>query len=201
MRVLVTGHNGYIGSVMVDVLVRAGHDIVGLDTYLFEDCTLGAERAEVPAIRADLRDLNVSQLAGFDAVIHLAALSNDPLGNLNPQITYDINHLASVRLARLAREAGVKRFLFASSCSLYGVAANDGLLRKAAFDPSRPAGKVLVERDVCCSPTIASVGVSRERRLQDVARCARMSGEQPIAPSTGNPHPERRRTPWQRSCT
>lgn len=151
MRVLVTGHNGYIGSVMVDVLVRAGHDVVGLDTYLFEACTLGPERTQVPAIRADIRNLEVSQLAGFDAVIHLAALSNDPLSNLNPQITYDINHLASVRLAELAREAGVERFLFASSCSLYGVAANDGLLAEdAAFNPITPYGesKVLVERDV-----------------------------------------------------
>ena len=151
MRVLVTGHNGYIGSVMVEVLGRAGHDVVGLDTYLFEDCTFGAERLQVPAVRADVRDVNVAQLAGFDAVIHLAALSNDPLGNLNPQITYDINHLASVRLARLAREAGVRRFLFASSCSLYGVAADDGLLtEEAAFNPVTPYGesKVLVERDV-----------------------------------------------------
>jgi nucleoside-diphosphate-sugar epimerase len=151
MRVLVTGHNGYIGSVMVDVLVRAGHDVVGMDTYLFEECTLGAERAQVPGVRADVRDVDASALSGFDAVIHLAALSNDPLGNLNPQITYDINHLASVRLARLAREAGVERFLFASSCSLYGVAANDGLLTEdAAFNPITPYGesKVLVERDV-----------------------------------------------------
>jgi nucleoside-diphosphate-sugar epimerase len=152
MRVLVTGHNGYIGSVMVDVLVRAGHEVVGLDTYLFEECTLGSERAQVPAIRADVRHLEASQLAGFDAVIHLAALSNDPLSNLNPQLTYDINHLASVQLARLAREAGVERYLFASSCSLYGVAANDGLLtEQAAFNPITPYGesKVLVERDVC----------------------------------------------------
>jgi nucleoside-diphosphate-sugar epimerase len=151
MRVLVTGHNGYIGSVMVDVLVRAGHDIVGLDTYLFEDCTLGAERAQVPALRGDIRDLDAASLSGFDAIIHLAALSNDPLGNLNPQITYDINHLASVRLARLAREAGVSRFLFASSCSLYGLAANDDLLTEdSAFNPITPYGesKVLVERDV-----------------------------------------------------
>ena len=151
MQVLVTGHNGYIGSVMVDLLLRAGHDIVGLDTYLFEDCSLGPERAQVPAVRPDIRDLDASSLSGFDAVIHLAALSNDPLGDLNPQITYDINHLASVRLAGLAREAGVKRFLFASSCSLYGVAANDGLLTEgAAFNPITPYGesKVLVERDV-----------------------------------------------------
>jgi nucleoside-diphosphate-sugar epimerase len=133
------------------VLVRAGHEVVGLDTYLFDGCTLGAERTVVPAIRADVRDIDASALAGFDAVIHLAALSNDPLSNLNPQLTYDINHLASVRLAELAREAGVERYLFASSCSLYGVAANDGLLTEsAAFNPITPYGesKVLVERDV-----------------------------------------------------
>ena len=151
MRVLVTGHNGYIGSVMVEVLLRAGHDVVGLDTYLFEECTFGEERAHIPAIRADIRDVNASDLEGFDAVIHLAALSNDPLGNLNPQVTYDINHLASVRLAQLARQAGVKRFLFASSCSLYGVATDDGLLtEEAEFNPVTPYGasKVLFERDV-----------------------------------------------------
>src|SRR5436189_4997245 len=151
MKVLVTGHNGYIGSVMVDVLARAGHDVVGLDTYLFEHCGFGPERLRVPSIRVDVRDVDITNLAGFDAVIHLAALSNDPLSNLNPQLTYDINHLASVRLARLAREAGVERYLFASSCSLYGVAANDGLLtEQAAFNPIPPYGesKVLVERDV-----------------------------------------------------
>jgi nucleoside-diphosphate-sugar epimerase len=136
---------------MVDVLARAGHDVVGLDTYLFEACTFGPERIRVPSIRGDVRDVEIGDLAGFDAVVHLAALSNDPLGNLNPQGTYDINHLASVRLAWLAREAGVKRFLFASSCSLYGVAGDDGLLtEEAAFNPVTPYGesKVLVERDV-----------------------------------------------------
>ncbi len=151
MRVLVTGHNGFIGSVMVDVLARAGHEIVGLDTYLFETCTFGPERLQVPSLRCDVRDVEIGDLTGFDAVIHLAALSNDPLGNLNAQVTYDINHLASVRLAWLAREAGVKRFLFASSCSLYGVADNDVLLTEEAdFNPVTAYGesKVLVERDV-----------------------------------------------------
>src|SRR6185436_18800411 len=151
MKVLVTGHNGYIGSVMVRVLADAGHDIYGLDSYLFEHCTFGADQPDVPARRVDLRDVQASDLQGFDAVIHLAAISNDPLGNLNPQGTYDINHHASVRLARLARQAGVRRFLFASSCSLYGVAAEDGLLKEdAAFNPITPYGesKVLVERDV-----------------------------------------------------
>jgi nucleoside-diphosphate-sugar epimerase len=151
MRVLLTGHNGYIGSVMVRVLAEAGHDVVGVDAYFFEDCGFGLEPPSIPAMRVDIRDIGISHLFGFDAVIHLAAISNDPVGNLSPQGTYDINHLASVRLARLAREAGVGRFLFASSCSLYGVAGGDRLLKEdAAFNPITPYGesKVLVEREV-----------------------------------------------------
>jgi nucleoside-diphosphate-sugar epimerase len=151
MKVLVTGHNGYIGSVMVRVLADAGHDIYGLDSYLFEHCTFGGDQPDVPARRVDLRDVQASDLQGFDAVIHLAAISNDPLGNLNPQGTYDINHLASVRLAEKAREAGVQRFLFASSCSTYGLSGSDDLLTESAtFNPITPYGesKVLVERDV-----------------------------------------------------
>jgi nucleoside-diphosphate-sugar epimerase len=151
MRVLVTGHNGYIGSVMARVLSEAGHDVSGVDSYLFEECTFGDETRDIPSIRADVRDLDASDLAGFDAVIHLAAISNDPLGNLNPQGTYDINHLASVRLAELAKQAGVRRFLFASSCSLYGLSDGEALLtEEAAFNPITPYGesKVLVERDV-----------------------------------------------------
>jgi nucleoside-diphosphate-sugar epimerase len=151
MKVLLTGHNGYIGSVMVRVLADAGHDVTGLDTYLFEECTFGSATTDIPALRMDIRDVRARDLAGFDAVIHLAAISNDPLGNLNPQGTYDINHLASVHLARMTREAGVPRFIFASSCSLYGVSDNDSLLREdAAFNPVTPYGesKVLVERDV-----------------------------------------------------
>jgi len=151
MRVLVTGHNGYIGSVMVRLLARAGHHVVGLDTYLFEDCTFGGDESDIPALRLDIRDVAAAHLRGFDAIIHLSAISNDPLGNLNPQQTYSINHAASVRLARLAREAGVQRFVFASSCSLYGVAADDRLLTESApFNPITPYGesKVLVERDL-----------------------------------------------------
>ena len=156
MRVLVTGHNGYIGSVMARVLSDAGHDVSGVDSYLFEECTFGDPTSDIPSFKADMRDLEVSDLDGFDAVIHLAAVSNDPLGNLNPQGTYDINHLASVRLARLARQAGVRRFLFASSCSLYGLSDGDALLTEdSAFNPITPYGesKVLVERDVSALAT------------------------------------------------
>jgi nucleoside-diphosphate-sugar epimerase len=151
MKVLVTGHNGYIGSVMVPLLGRAGHEVTGLDTYLFETCNFGEVTPDIPSYRLDLRDVEASHLKGFDAVIHLAAISNDPLGNLNPRGTYDINHLASVRLAEAAREAEVSRFLFASSCSTYGLSGGTDLLTEdAPFNPITPYGesKVLVERDV-----------------------------------------------------
>jgi nucleoside-diphosphate-sugar epimerase len=151
MKVLVTGHNGYIGSVMVRVLTEAGHSVTGLDSFLFEECSFGEPSLDVPSLRLDLRDVGPEHLRGFDAVIHLAAISNDPLGNLNPKRTYDINHLASVQLAKAAKTAGVSRFLFASSCSLYGVQEGDRLLDESSgFNPITPYGesKVLVERDV-----------------------------------------------------
>lgn len=150
MRVLVTGHNGYIGSVMVPFLQKAGHEIVGLDTYLYEDCTFGSAVPDIPALRMDLRDVTPADLAGFDAVIHLAALCNDPLGNLNPGSTYDINYHASVRLAKAAKAAGVRRWLFASSCSLYGLAGDEMLNEEAAFNPITRYGesKILTEQEV-----------------------------------------------------
>ena len=151
MKVLVTGHHGYIGSVMIDVLARAGHAVTGLDSYLYEGCDFGDERRSVPAIRKDVRDVVASDLEGFDAVVHLAALSNDPLGKLHEATTLEINHLASVRLAEVAKQAGVPRFLFASSCSLYGAASTDKILtEEAEFNPITAYGvsKVRVEADV-----------------------------------------------------
>jgi nucleoside-diphosphate-sugar epimerase len=150
MKVIVTGHHGYIGSVLVPRLVGAGHEVVGLDTFYFEGCDFGASSAEVMCIRADVRDVDASALVGADAVMHLAALSNDPLGSLNPSCTYDINQHASVRLARLSKAAGVRRFIFSSSCSLYGRAGDDFLGEDAPFNPVTPYGesKIGVEREL-----------------------------------------------------
>jgi nucleoside-diphosphate-sugar epimerase len=150
MKILVTGHHGYIGSVMVGVLTRAGHEVIGLDAFLYDGCTFGVEGCAVPFLTRDIRDVRAEDLHGFDAVIHLAALSNDPLGFLDESCTYDINHAGSVTLAQAAKAAGVPRFLFASSCSLYGAAGDSILDEQAAFNPITAYGtsKVLVEADV-----------------------------------------------------
>src|SRR3972149_480742 len=150
MRVLVTGHLGYIGTVMVPMLLAEGHSVVGLDCDLYEECTFGEGIAAIPSIRKDIRDVSACDLEGFDAVIHLAGLSNDPLGDLNPELTYEINHAASVRLARLSKDAGIRRFIFSSSCSNYGAGGEKFLNEDSDFNPVTPYGisKVLVERDV-----------------------------------------------------
>ncbi len=142
MRVLVTGHRGYIGSVLVPVFVAAGHDVVGFDSDLYRGCTFG-DAPDVPFVReivADLRDIRLEHLDGIEAIIHLAALSNDPLGDLDPELTYEINHLATVRLARLGREAGVHRFLFSSSCSNYGNAGGAMVDESSPLRPVTPYG-------------------------------------------------------------
>jgi len=149
MRVLLTGSEGYIGTVLVPMLWAAGDEVVGLDSGLFRECSLRAIRP-MPTIRKDVRDVEPGDLDGFDAVLHLAGLSNDPLGDLNPTLTYEINHEASVRLAELARRAGVRRFLYASSCSVYGAAGDDALTEESTFNPVTPYAdsKACSERDI-----------------------------------------------------
>ncbi len=147
MRVLVTGHLGYIGAVLVPLALDAGHEVVGIDSDLYAGSDFGAPPAAVPGRRRDLRDVTGDDLAGVDAVIHLAALSNDPLGDLDPALTDAINHVASLRLATLARDAGVRRFVFSSSCSSYGAAGDDLVDEDAALRPLTPyaVSKVRVE--------------------------------------------------------
>jgi nucleoside-diphosphate-sugar epimerase len=150
MRILVTGHEGYIGTVLVPLLLSAGHEVVGLDSNLFGRCTFLDGIPAIASIQKDVRDVNLTDLAGFDGILHLAGLSNDPLSDLNPQLTFEINHIASVRLAKLAKKAGVQRFVFSSSCSNYGAGGTEMLTEKSAFNPITPYGisKVRVEQDV-----------------------------------------------------
>lgn len=149
MHVLVSGHDGYIGRSLVPRLTAAGHEVRGMDSFLFGDCVFGTD-TPTPALRKDVRDAELDDLEGIDAVIHLAAISNDPLGDLRAETTFEINHEATVHLARLAKEAGVERFLFSSSCSLYGAAGDEALDEQAAFNPVTPYGrsKVNAEADL-----------------------------------------------------
>ena len=148
MRVLVTGERGYIGTVLVPMLLERGHEVHGLDSDLFERCTFLGDCPAIPSTRRDIRDVGVEDLRGFDALIHLAGLSNDPLGDLNPSITEDINCTATLRLGAQAKQVGVPRFLFSSSCSTYGASGDDFIDETAAFDAVTPYGRSKVDAEL-----------------------------------------------------
>jgi len=150
MRVLVTGYHGYIGCTLVPQLLARGHEVTGLDSHLYDGCTIGPDTDPIPYIHADVRDVTVEQFEGFDAVIHLAGLSNDPLGDLDGDVTYDINHRGTTHVAKMAKAAGVSRFVFSSSCSLYGAQGDAPIDESADFLPVTPYGKskVLAEADL-----------------------------------------------------
>lgn len=204
MRILVTGHRGYIGTVMVPLLLAEGYDVVGLDSDYYRYCTFGAAPMDVPGLVKDIRDVTVADLSGIDAVIHLAALSNDPLGNLDPALTFEINYRASVHLAQVAKAAGVTRYLYSSSCSTYGAAGDQMLTEEAAFNPVTVYGetKVLSEQAISpladddFSPTFfrnaTAYGLSPRHRFDIV-----LNNLVAWAVATGKVHLKSDGTPWR----
>lgn len=206
MRVFVTGHRGYIGTVLTPMLVAAGHEVVGLDSDLYERCTFapGGEMPEVTSILKDVRDIEVSDLLGFDAVLHLAALSNDPLGDFHPETTFNINYEGTMRVARAAKAAGVQRFVFSSSCSNYGAGGADFIDENGAFNPVTPYGESKVKSelglakladDSFCPTFLRSAtayGVSPRIRFDLV-----LNNLVAWATTTGNIHMKSDGTPWR----
>ncbi|NLE88226.1 MAG: SDR family oxidoreductase [Myxococcales bacterium] len=204
MRVLLTGHKGYIGTVLAPMLRDAGHEVHGYDSDLFKRCTFGEEPRPIPETIKDIRDCELSDVQGFDAVVHLAGLSNDPLGDLDPQLTYEINYHASVRLAELAKKAGVSRFVFSSSCSNYGAAGDDILTEESPLNPVTPYGKskVLLEQELSrlADPTFTPVylrnatayGVSPRLRFDLV-----LNNLVAWAHTTGKVHLKSDGSPWR----
>jgi nucleoside-diphosphate-sugar epimerase len=204
VRVLVTGHKGFIGTVMVPLLLDAAIEVVGMDTDYYADCTYQGPVADVPETARDIRDVEAGDVEGFDAIIHLAALSNDPLGDFDPELTYDVNHRATIHLARLARLVGVRRFLFSSSCSNYGAAGDDVLTESASFNPVTPYGisKVRAEQELAeladddFSPVLlrsaSAYGVSPRLRCDLV-----LNNLTAWAVATGRVHIKSDGTPWR----
>jgi len=204
MRVLVTGSKGYIGAVMVPILEKAGHEVVGLDTDYYRNCTFGTWEQKTKTIFKDLREIEAKDLEGFDAVVHLAALSNDPLGDLDPDLTYDINFHASVHIARLAKQVGIHRYVFSSSCSNYGAAGDNLVSEDSTLNPVTAYGrsKVLTEQEVgkladdSFSPTFllsaTAYGVSPRLRFDIV-----LNNLVAWAFTTGKVHIKSDGTPWR----
>ena len=204
MRVLVTGSRGYLGAVLVPLLIAEGHEVVGLDTDLFEQRDFGSWQNGISFIRKDIRDVQITDLAGFEAVLHLGGLSDDSLGVLLPELAYEVNHRASIRLASLAKFAGVSRFVFASSCSIYGNSGEELVTEDSPFQPVSPYGvsKVRVEEDLKkmgdddFSPTFLSIatayGVSPRLRLDLV-----LNNLMALAYTTGRVFIKGDGTPWR----